>query len=42
MRLLLAEDDAMIGEAVLQGLRRQGFTVDWVRDGAAAERALAS
>ena len=42
MRLLLAEDDAMIGEAVQQGLRRQGFAVDWVRDGAAAERALAS
>jgi two-component system response regulator QseB len=42
VRLLLAEDDAMIGEAVHQGLRRQGFAVDWVRDGAAAERALAS
>jgi two-component system response regulator QseB len=40
MRLLLAEDDAMIGEAVQAGLRRQGFAVDWVRDGAAAEEAL--
>ncbi len=42
MRLLLAEDDAMIGEAVHEGLRRQGFAVDWVRDGAAAELALAA
>jgi two-component system response regulator QseB len=40
MRVLLAEDDAMIGEAVRAGLRRQGFAVDWVRDGTAAEQAL--
>ena len=40
MRLLLAEDDNMIGEAVRAGLRRQGFAVDWVRDGVAAEQAL--
>lgn len=40
MRLLLAEDDSMIGEAVRAGLRRQGFAVDWVRDGVAAEQAL--
>jgi two-component system response regulator QseB len=38
VRLLLAEDDTMIGEAVRAGLRRQGF--DWVRDGVAAEQAL--
>ncbi len=41
MRLLLAEDDAMIGAAVMRGLRQDGFTVDWVRDGRAAELALA-
>jgi two-component system response regulator QseB len=41
VRLLLAEDDAMIGAAVLRGLRQDGFTVDWVRDGRAAELALA-
>lgn len=41
MRLLLAEDDAMIGAAVVRGLRQDGFTVDWVRDGRAAELALA-
>ncbi|NJD32603.1 MAG: response regulator transcription factor [Gammaproteobacteria bacterium] len=40
MRLLLAEDDPMIGEAVRDGLHRQGFAVDWVQDGAAADLAL--
>jgi two-component system response regulator QseB len=40
MRLLLAEDDPMIGQAVRGGLHRQGFAVDWVQDGAAAEHAL--
>ena len=41
MRLLLAEDDSMIGEAVRRGLAQDGFAVDWVRDGHAAELALA-
>ncbi len=41
MRLLLVEDDPMIGESVRDGLRHDGFVVDWVRDGAAAELALA-
>ena len=41
MRVLLAEDDAMIGAAVQDRLRGQGFAVDWVRDGRAAETALA-
>jgi len=41
MRLLLVEDDAMIGQSVQQGLRQDGFTVDWVQDGAAADLALA-
>ncbi|MEP7083695.1 MAG: response regulator, partial [Betaproteobacteria bacterium] len=41
MRLLLVEDDAMIGESVVHGLRQDGFTLDWVRDGRAAELALA-
>ncbi|MDB6105234.1 MAG: two component response regulator, partial [Gammaproteobacteria bacterium] len=40
MRLLLVEDDAMIGEAIRTGLRRDGFTVDWVRDGDSADRVL--
>jgi len=41
MKLLLAEDDPMIGAGVERGLRLAGFTVDWVRDGKAAELALA-
>jgi two-component system response regulator QseB len=40
MRLLLAEDDTMIGTSVQQGLQQDGFTVDWLRDGRAAELAL--
>ncbi len=42
MRLLLVEDDAMIGEAVLQVLRAEHYAVDWVRDGAMADNALKS
>lgn len=42
MRLLLVEDDQMIGEAVRLGLRRQGLAVDWVQDGAAAKAALST
>lgn len=33
MRLLLVEDDTMIGEAVLDLLRAEHYAVDWVRDG---------
>src|ERR1700742_3680403 len=40
MRLLLVEDDAMIGEAIRTGLKRDGFAVDWVREGDAADRVL--
>jgi two-component system response regulator QseB len=40
MRLLLVEDDAMIGEAIRAGLKREGFTVDWVYDGESASRVL--
>ena len=40
MRLLLVEDDAMIGEAVLQVLRSEHYAVDWVRDGVMADQAL--
>lgn len=42
MRILLAEDDPMLGDGLQAGLRQQGFQVDWVRDGMAAERELAS
>lgn len=40
MRLLLVEDDPMIGEAVATGLKHEGFATDWVRDGRSAEAAL--
>ncbi len=40
MRLLLVEDDAMIGEAVLDLLRAEHYAVDWVRDGEMADTAL--
>ncbi len=42
VRVLLVEDDAMIGESVAAGLRLAGHTVDWVQDGRAAEAALAA
>ena len=42
MRLLLVEDDAMIGEAVLEALRADHYAVDWVRDGVMADTALRS
>lgn len=42
MRILLAEDDDMLGDGLRAGLRQQGFLVDWVRDGLAAERELTS
>jgi two-component system OmpR family response regulator/two-component system response regulator QseB len=40
MRILLAEDDPLLGDGLRAGLRQLGFQVDWVRDGAAAEREL--
>jgi DNA-binding response OmpR family regulator len=42
MRVLLVEDDEMIGESLREALRRQGFAADWVRDGRAADAVLAS
>ncbi|WP_342619731.1 winged helix-turn-helix domain-containing protein [Rhodoferax sp. GW822-FHT02A01] len=42
MRILLAEDDDMLGDGLRAGLRQAGFQVDWVRDGMAAERELAT
>ena len=42
MRLLLVEDDRMIGESLQRTLRLEGFAVDWVRDASAADGTLAS
>ncbi|MCD8339788.1 MAG: response regulator, partial [Burkholderiales bacterium] len=40
MRILLVEDDEMIGEAVVDGLKSEGYTVDWVKDGREASIAI--
>jgi DNA-binding response OmpR family regulator len=40
MRILLAEDDTLLGDGLRAGLRQLGFQVDWVRNGEAAEREL--
>ena len=42
MRILLVEDDRMIGEAVSVALKDAAYAVDWVQDGAAAAGALES
>ena len=41
-RVLVAEDDPLLGDALQAGLRQRGFDADWVRDGIAAETALRS
>lgn len=40
MRLLLVEDDVLLGEGLQEALRRAGYTVDWLQDGQAALAAL--
>ena len=40
MRILLVEDDQMIGEGVVDGLKSEGYAVDWVQDGESALIAL--
>src|SRR5512135_2373904 len=42
MRILLVEDDALLGDALQVGLRDLGHAVDWLKDGAAADAALAA
>ncbi len=42
MRLLLVEDDRMIGESLQRALRLEGYAADWVRDAPAATGTLAS
>jgi DNA-binding response OmpR family regulator len=39
MRLLLVEDDKLLGEGIYAGLSQEGYAVDWVRDGETAESA---
>ena len=42
MRILVVEDDTLLGDALQTGLRQAGFAVDWVADGEAADTALAT
>src|SRR6187397_2216202 len=42
MRILLVEDDPMIGKTLQQALQQDGYAVDWVTDGRAAQEALAT
>ena len=42
MRVLLVEDDDLLGEAVRDGLRQEGYVVDWVQDSGAALAALST
>jgi two-component system, OmpR family, response regulator QseB len=42
VRILLVEDDDMLGEAVRDGLRQEGYVVDWVQDSGAALAALST
>lgn len=42
MRLLLVEDDELLGDAVKTGLMQFGYVVDWLKDGESARAALKS
>jgi len=42
MRILLVEDDPMLGDALRTSLKQEGFTTDWARDAEEAELALAT
>ena len=42
MRILLVEDDTLLGDGIRTGLRQDGYAVDWVTQGEAAEQALAT
>lgn len=40
MRILLVEDDELLGDGVKSGLSQEGYTVDWLKDGVSAEHAI--
>jgi DNA-binding response OmpR family regulator len=42
MRVLVVEDDTLLGDAIQAGLKQSGYAVDWMKDGASAEQALAT
>jgi DNA-binding response OmpR family regulator len=40
MRVLVIEDDALLGDAIQAGLKQSGYAVDWMKDGVSADQAL--
>ncbi len=40
MRVLVVEDDALLGDAIQAGLKQAGYAVDWMKDGVSADQAL--
>src|SRR3990172_7191279 len=42
MRVLLVEDDTLLGDAIQAGLKQSGYAADWMKDGAAADQALST
>lgn len=40
MRLLLVEDDELLGDGLRVGLKQAGYTVEWLKDGVTADQAL--
>lgn len=42
MRVLVVEDDVLLGDAIQAGLKQAGYAVDWMKDGATADQALAT
>lgn len=40
MRILLVEDDELLGDGLRNGLIQEGYTVDWLKDGISADQAL--
>jgi two-component system OmpR family response regulator/two-component system response regulator QseB len=42
MRILLVEDDRLLGDGLQAGLKQAGYAVDWLRDGEAAMAALST
>jgi two-component system response regulator QseB len=42
MRVLVVEDDETLGDGLCEGLKHEGYAVDWVKDGESADQALRS
>jgi two-component system OmpR family response regulator/two-component system response regulator QseB len=40
MRVLVIEDDVLLGDAIQAGLKQSGYAVDWMKDGVSADQAL--